>query len=395
MGLAKWHWLKLLREWKTRIILTAFLIFFSSFSLFYRQQSLDLPLDEARSQYEVTQQLFHIIPETHFEGELGTEVYDLLAQQQRLYGMQRYILSEKEGNTVEAMVSVVDNYLDNGRTIVENQLRLWELTDFESYVVLTSMLPDRENLQQELAFYTYLDDHQLNIEWNPYSASQVLYQQAELIAGIVLFVFAALLAADRFTQDQKNNWSVTQGNPIVWKKQWRQRSAQLWVLMWIVSGAGMLVSYGVNLVRETSGSLWYPIGVSLGEKIEYIATWEYIGLLVIFGMILSYIILLFSTGLSWIIRNIYLTIGATISIYFIPYIWQLIGPFSSWQPSLYLHIVPVIKGTSAAESGIAAITTWKMGLLFGVYLLLLEGIFALIFQLIPTKTMGLKRRETS
>lgn len=395
MGLAKWHWLKLVREWKTRIILIAFLIFFSSFSLFYRQQSLDLPLDEARSQYEVTQQLFHIIPEAHFEGELGTEVYDLLAQQQRLYGMQRYILSEKEGNTVEAMVSVVDNYLDNGRTIAENQLRLWEMTDFESYLVLTGTLPDREELQQELAFYTYLDDHQLNIEWNPYSASQVLYQQAELIVGIVLFVFAALLAADRFTQDQKNNWSVTQGNPISWKKQWHQRSAQLWGLMWVVTGTGMLVSYGVSVVRESTGSLWYPIGVFFGEKIEYIATWQYIGMLVFLGMILSYILLLFSTGLSWMIRNIYLTIGLTISVYFIPYIWQLMGPFSSWQPSLYLHIVPVVKGATAAELGISSINTWKIVLSFGVCLLLLEGIFALIFQLIPTKTMGLKRRETS
>lgn len=394
MGSAKWHWRKLLREWKTRVILIAFLLFFSSFSLFYRQQSLDLPLDEARSQYEVTQQLFHIIPEAHFEGELGTEVYDLLAEQQRLYGMQRYILSEKEGNTVEGMVSVANNYLDNGRTITENQLHLWELTDFESYLVLTNTLPDREDLQQELAFYTYLKDHQLNIEWNPYSASQVLYQQAELIVGIVLFLFAALLAADRFTQDQKNNWSVTQGNPVAWKKQWHQRSTQLWVLMCTVTGIGMLVSYGISLVRETLGSLWYPIGVSIGEKIEYIAGWQYIGVLVFFGMLLSYILLLFSTGLSWMIRNIYLTIGTTISIYFIPYIWQLIGPFSSWQPSLYLHIVPVVKGTSASESGISTINTWKIVLLFGVYLLLLEGIFAWIFRLIPTKTMGLKRRET-
>lgn len=95
------------------------------------------------------------------------------------------------------------------------------------------------------------------------------------------------------------------------------------------------------------------------------------------------------------IRNIYLTIGLTISVYFIPYIWQLTGSFSSWQPSLYLHIVPVVKGATAAELGLSSINTWKIVLSFGVCLLLLEGIFALIFQLIPTKTMGLKRRETS
>ncbi|MBM6615972.1 hypothetical protein JTF06_13855 [Desemzia sp. RIT804] len=395
MGSAKWHWQKLLRDWKTRIILVAFFLFFSSFSLFYRQQKLDLPLDQVREQYRITQQLFHIIPETHFEGELGEEVYDLLAQQQRLYGMQRYILSEKEGNTVEAMVSVVDNYLDNGRIIAENQLLLWEMTDFSSYTLLTSVLPDHETLQQDLAFYQYLNDHQLNIEWNPYSASQVFYQQVELIVGVVLFLFASLLAADRFTQDQKKNWSVTQGIPISWKKQWHQRSMQLWLLMWSVTVLGMGISYAISLWRETAGSLWYPVAVYNGAGIEYVATWQYILLLVGLGMLLSYVILLLATGLSWIIRNIYLTIGLVVGVYFIPSIWQLVEPFSSWQPSLYLQIVPVVRGTSAEQFGLASITSWKMMLLLIVYLLILEGIFTAVFNFIPTKTMGLKRRRAS
>lgn len=395
MGLAKWHWRKLLRDWKTRIILIAFFLFFSSFSLFYRQQNLDLPLDEVREQYGVTQQLFHIIPESHFEGALGEEAYNLLAQQQRLYGMQRYILSEKEGNTVEAMASVVDNYIDNGRTIAENQLRLWEMTDFDSYTILTSILSDRETLQQELAFYHYLDRHQLDIEWNPYSASQVLYQQAELIVGMVLFLFAGLLAADRFTQDQKKNWSVTQGIPISWKKQWHQRSMQLWLLMWSVTILGMGISYTISLLRETAGSLWYPIAIYSREGVEYLATWQYILLLIGFGMLLSYVILLLGTGLSWIIRNVYLTIGLVVSVYFIPSIWQLVEPFSSWQPSLYLQIVPVIRGTSAEQFGLASVTSWKMLLLLLVCLLILEGVFAAVFNFIPTKTMGLKRRKVS
>lgn len=395
MGLAKWHWRKLLRDWKTRILLIAFFLFFSSFSLLYRQQNLDLPLDEMRENYTMTQQLFHIIPGSHFEGEMGEEIYDILAQQQGLYGMQRFILSEEEGNTVGNLESVVDNYLDNGRTITENQLRLWEMTDFGSYEILTSTLSDQETLQQELSFYQFMDEHGLDIEWNPYSASQVFYQQAELIVGVVLFLFVALLAADRFTQDQKQNWSVTQGNPVSWKKQWRQRSAQLWVLMWSVTLLGMAISYFMSLLRETSGSLWYPVGVNTGEGIQYIATWQYALLLVGLGMLLSYVLLLFTTGLSWMIRNVYLTVGLGVSVYFIPYMWQIIEPFSSWQPSLYLNIVPVVTGMSAEQFGLPGVHVWKMPFMFLFFLIVLEGVFRWVFDFIPTQTNGLKRRKAA
>lgn len=377
------------------MVLLAFFLFFSSFSLLYRQQNLELPLDEMRERYTVTQQLFNMVPDDHFEGETGEEVYDLLAQQQRLYGMQRFILSEEEGNTVGDLEFVVDNYLDNGRTLTENQLRLWELNDFPSYDLLTRTLSDMETLEQELAFYRFMDTHGLDIEWNPYSASQVFQQQAELIVGVVLFVFVALLASDRFTQDQKNNWSVTQGIPVSWKKQWRERSILLWGVIWAVTLAGMGISYVSSLIRETSGSLWYPAAIKTAERIEYIPTWQYVLLLVGLGMLLSYVLLLFTTGLSWIVRNVYLTIGLTVGMYFLPFIWSVVEPFSSWQPSFYLHIVPVVSGVSAQKFGFTGIHLWKTPIMFLVLLLVLELVFIWVFTFIPTQTLGLKRRKTA
>ena len=395
MKLAKWNWKKLLRDWKTRILCVAFFIFFASFSMLFRQQNLPLPLDEMRSRYEVNQQLFNIIPESEFEGELGAEVYDLLTRQQRLYGMQRYILSEQEGNTVGNLERVVANYVENGLEIADIQLKLWELTEFNSHQMISTTLPEIEEVEKEKAFLTYLKDHDLDIEWNPFSASHILQEELEMLSGIVLFVFVALLGADRFTLDQTKNWSVTQGIPVPWKKQWRQRASHLWILMWGVVLSGMAVSYISSLLRETPGSLEYPVSLFTGEGSTNIALWQYGLLLIVFSMLLSVVLILLSTGSSWMIRNVYLTIVIVLGVYYLPYIWSIIPPYSSFQPSLYIHIPEVLKGIPAEVYSMNGLNIWKLPVMLLALWGVVELIFSRIFHLIPTQTIGLKRRETA
>lgn len=95
------------------------------------------------------------------------------------------------------------------------------------------------------------------------------------------------------------------------------------------------------------------------------------------------------------IRNVYLTIGLTAGMYFLPFIWSVVEPFSSWQPSLYLHIVPVVSGVSAQQFGFTGIHLWKTPIMFLILLLVLELVFSWVFDFIPTQTLGLKRRKTA
>lgn len=395
MRTANWNWRRLLRDWKTRLLCLVFFIFLATYSFLYRQQNLPLPLDEMRSRYEVTQQLFNIIPESHFQNETGREVSDLLARQQRLYGMQRYILSEQEGNTVKNLEKVVANYVDNGLEIVENQNRLWEMDDFKSYRILTHTLPDKEEIQKEASFLSYLKKQNLDIEWNPFSASHILQQQLELVAGVFLFLFVALLGADRFTQDQTKNWSVTQGVPIPWKDQWRERSKHLWLLMWGTIFGGIAVSYMSSLIRETSGSLQYPVSIYIGKSYFQIAMYQYGILLMGSAMVFSFLLILLTIGLSWMIRNIYLTLTIVVSLYFVPYIWTLVQPFSSFQPSLYVHLPELFKGELMEQTRLTGLVFWKLPVMWLLFWGILEWSFSHIFNLIPTQTIGLKRRETA
>ena len=110
-------------------------------------------------------------------------------------------------------------------------------------------------------------------------------------------------------------------------------------------------------------------------------------------MALTYVLIRVTTGLSWIFKNIYLTIILVSGLFFLPQIWQVLPAFSSWQPSLYLNILAVLQGTTAANTGLTGVVWYKGFIVYAIMILLLELTFKKVFSYIPTTTAGLQRRE--
>lgn len=48
MRLFKWEVLKILRDWKVRILLVALLLFLATYSTLYQDRTIKLPVEEAR-----------------------------------------------------------------------------------------------------------------------------------------------------------------------------------------------------------------------------------------------------------------------------------------------------------------------------------------------------------
>lgn len=391
----KWNGLMLMREWKTRLILLGFLLFLGTFSLLYREQNVTLPEAQLRSEYGDAHQIFRLIPDAHFEGELGEDVQAKLARNSRLIGLNQYILTQREGNTVEGLEDVVSDYLDNGREMAENNLFLHDATDFESYEILESVyLPSRAKVEEQMGFYNALEEQGLDIEWNPYASSQIFKQQIELFISVILFIAIALLASDHFTKDHVKNYSVTQNIPVSMKTQWRGRTFLLWLMTWAVGFIGIATSYVFSLFSETAGSLHYPIPVYMNQSVTYLPLWGYGLLLIASGMIISYLFLLIITGLSWMIRNIYLTLFIVGGLVMFSTIWGTLTPLTSWQPSFYTNIVSVISGETALIYNLPHIEFWRLPIIALVMWGVIELVFHYIFKLIPTQTLGLKRRVT-
>ena len=391
--ITKWNILRIVRDWKTRVLALLFFVFFASFSLLYRQQKVTFPAIEMSEEYQDERQIYRLIPQSHFETDLGQEVQAALGSNSVSLGVNRYILSKQQGNSIQG-IDLLPDYIESGRQIVENNLFLYEATAFESYDLLTEFyLPPLEEVKEEERFYDALEKSELDIEWNPYSASQMLKVELELLAGISLFLLIAILAADQFSRDQERNWSLTQGLPIPWKTQWRLRTVILSGLFWTTFILGAIISYLVSLTIETSGSFSYPIAIFQNGQIEYIPLWQYLLISTLLSFALSYVLLLITTGLSWVFKNIYITILIVSSLFALPRIWTFIPAFSSWQPSLYLNVLEVLQGTAANNTGLSGVVWWKGLFAFIMLALILEFAFSKVFSYIPTKTAGLQRRE--
>lgn len=390
MKLFKWDFLKIIRDWKVRILLVSLFLFLASYSAFYQDRSPALPLDELRSEYEDTQQIFHAIPQNHFETKTGQKVYDKLARQQSIIGMQRYILGEQEGNTVEGLENVVSDYVDQGLELAENRLYFYEADDFESQELLLSFMPSEQDIKNELKFLTYLKENNVDIDWNPLSPSLVLFNLINIVSGIFIFIIAAIFGADRFSKDQESNWSISQGIPYSWAHQWRQRTFISWGLIWVITLAGIGLSYFFSTLLADSGTLNYPVPLYAGEEMVYISIMEYAAIALLLTMGLSYIIVKLSTGLSWVFRNIYLTITIVVAVFYLPYVFALTGPAASWNPFLYLQIIPVLEGSWGS---LKDVTITKLIISLGILYIIVEVLFYLIFKLIPTRTGKLERRR--
>ena len=390
MKLFKWDVLKIIRDWKVRILLISLFLFLASYSAFYQDRSIVLPLEELRSEYEDTQQIFHAIPQNHFDSAAGQEVYDKLARQQSIIGMQRYILSEQEGNTVSGLENVVSDYVDQGLELAENRLFFYEADEFESQELLLSFMPSEQDIKNELKCLTYLKENNVDIDWNPLSPSLVLFNLINIVSGIFIFIIAAIFGADRFSKDQESNWSISQGIPYSWAHQWRQRTFISWGLIWIITLAGIGLSYFFSTLLADSGTLNYPVPLYAGEEMVYISIMEYAVIALLLTMGLSYIIVKLSTGLSWVFRNIYLTITIVVAVFYLPYVFALTGPAASWNPFLYLQIIPVLEGSWGS---LKDVTITKLIISLGILYIIVEVLFYFIFKLIPTRTGKLERRR--
>lgn len=387
-----WTSLRIVRNRKIRVLSILFLTFFASFSLLYRQQELTFPYYEMREEYQDEQQIYRLIPPQHFEGELGHEVQQRLGSNSVSLGVQRYLLKEEDGNTFNELIDL-PNYIEVGQQLAENNLFLYEATDFGSYDLLVNeYLPPEDMIYEQIRFFEALEESGLDIEWNYFSSAQILKEEMNLLTGVLLFLMLAILAGDHFTKDHQKHWSVTHGLPVSWKKTWRANSSILFLLFWAVVLVGSGISYLIGTILDTSGSLHYPTALYFEGGVQYIPMWQYLIIALILSMLLSYILLLLTTGLSWFIRNSYLTILLVSGLYLVPQIWQVIPAFNSWQPSFYLNLNNVLNGTMASLTDLNGVVWWKAGLVYLLMIVILEIVFNQVFSKIPTETTGLKRR---
>lgn len=389
MKLAKWDFLKIIRDSKSRVLLIGLFLFIGSFSYFYQQNEfLDLS-DEYLSESHIYLDTFNALTDSSLATEQGQEIDRRLARNQTISGMLAFIIGQDEGNTVQDLESVVGDFVEQSMELNENVLFFYDQTDFPQYDALIRLMPPREVALEQYELYAYMAERGIQVDANQASPGMALYSLIQLLSGVFIIIIAAVIGADSFSRDQESNWSITQGLPVTWHRQWYTRTAIHWSLMWIVILVGIVTSFLISLIGADSTALNYPVPLYQGENVAYVSVLTYTVIVTILVMILSYLALRLAIGMSFIFRNIYLTIALVLMVFFIPYTFLIIPPMSDVNPLLYLQISP------ALEQWWYPLNTqlWQMLLSFAVLFIVIELVFLYVFTLIPTRMGKLERRR--
>lgn len=389
MRLAKWHFLKIIRDAKSRVLLIGLFLFIGTFSYFYQQgEFLNLSQEYVGSSSSYLQ-TYNALTDESLATEQGQEIDRRLARNQTISGMLAFIIGEEQGNTVDDLEEVVGDFVDQSMELNENILFFYDQKDFPQYDALTRLLPPEEQAIEQFRMYEYMSDRGIEVDSNQASPGMALYSLIQLLSGVFIIIIAAVSGADSFSRDQESNWSVTQGLPITWQRQWNTRAIIHWSLLWGVILLGIVTSFLISLIGAGSTALDYPVPLYQGENVAYVSVLQYAVIVTILVMMLSYLALKLSIGMSFVFRNIYLTVALVLGVFFIPYAFLIIPPVSEMNPLLYLQIAPALEQWWYPLNTLM----WQMILSFIILYIVIELVFWYVFTLIPTRTGKLERRR--
>lgn len=389
MRLAKWDFLKIIRDAKSRVLLIGLFLFIGTFSYFYQQgEFLNLSQEYVGSSSSYLQ-TYNALTDESLATEQGQEIDRRLARNQTISGMLAFIIGEEQGNTVDDLEEVVGDFVDQSMELNENILFFYDQKDFPQYDALTRLLPPEEQAIEQFRMYEYMSDRGIEVDSNQASPGMALYSLIQLLSGVFIIIIAAVSGADSFSRDQESNWSVTQGLPITWQRQWNTRAIIHWSLLWGVILLGIVTSFLISLIGAGSTALDYPVPLYQGENVAYVSVLQYAVIVTILVMMLSYLALKLSIGMSFVFRNIYLTVALVLGVCFIPYAFLIIPPVSEMNPLLYLQIAPALEQWWYPLNTLM----WQMILSFIILYIVIELVFWYVFTLIPTRTGKLERRR--
>lgn len=389
MRLSRWNLKKILRDTKTRVLLIGLFLFIGSYSYFYQQGEFPSLSNAYVSESHTYLQTYNALGVEVLSTEQGQEIDRRLARNQTISGMLAFIADQDQGNTVADLENVVGDFVEQSRELNENILYFYDQTDFEQYDTLVRLLPPREHAIEQFRLFAYMEARDIQFDADQRSPGMAMYQLIQLLSGVFIIVIAVVIGADSFTRDQENNWSITQGLPITWQSQWRNRTHIHWSLLWLVILLGIGVSFVVSMIGSERLSLDMAVPLYQGENVAYVNVLQYVVIVLILIMMLSYLALKLSIGVSFIFRNIYLTVAVVLGVFFIPYAFFVIPPMSDLNPLLYLQISPVL------EQWWYPLNTqlWQMLLSFVAMFIVIELVFLYVFTLIPTRIGKLERRR--
>lgn len=314
------------------------LLFFPLYFQYYKDIEHDSLEKQKLEEHETQKLMLNGLPHDLQDTEEGKEIYDNYAQQLSFVNWQLVSLHENEAWY----------YVENGRVL--NQLRMEMHEKGNPHVVSQNVVPIVE-IEKDNKIYDYLDKHNLNLDLNPFVASQFLVDSAQIISGLFIYVIVLLICSDIFVYENDHQ-SVLRGLPVSFFTKALSKFILHFLFIILCLSIGIYLGYDRIVQASGKGNFFSPILVYKESGFEAIAIKEYLSIVSI-GLLLS-ICLIIAIALLFnrVFNNIYVTALVGTGLFFLPDILHSIGIKATFlYPIKYIDITAVLSGELAEQFG--------------------------------------------
>lgn len=339
----------LLKNKKNWFVGLSLVLFFPFFFLHSSQTMPESREDHAYAEQDRNAEIANSFDETQQETPEGAEVYEHFDDQSTLVNFQVYYITR----------GYYEEYIEYGIELNESRLAVHELgnTGIPQHLVV----PEEEVLQ-ELAFLTYVQEHSLPPEIEPHSGSQFAVTALTAISGLV-FYFTVLLFGGEILAAERRHDTVVKGLPVSFVKKITGKIALHFIQVMVFLGAGLLAGIGLASRENGAGSFLYPVVIYRNGTYEAVSTLSYIGYALLALSLTTLLVLVLSVLLNLLFKNMYANVLIGLGIFLLPELFLAMG-----VTAVFIHAVTftdfagVLSGDVAALLETVQLDFWTAGI---------------------------------
>ncbi|MEC5424853.1 hypothetical protein QGM71_15310 [Virgibacillus sp. C22-A2] len=374
----------ILRNRKNLFLGLFLLLFFWLFFLYYSQTEPESLEDQKRQEANVIDSIFHSFPLTQEDMPEGQAIYQNYVEQSSLINFQIYYLGLDDAS---------EDYIENGLRL--NELRV-EALELGNSGVPDYLLKTEEEIVEENALLTHIQEHQLPLQPDVFVASHFLVVALSIMSGFLFYSVVLLSGSEILVYEQRHR-SVMNGFPLGFMKRIHAKISIHFIYIFTFLIVGLFAG-GLYAAKESGvGDFSYPVLIYQNGGFETISTIRYFQYVLLAAALTTLMVLYLSVLLNMIFKNAYASVLIGLGLFFLPDLVMAMGVETTLLYTIkYVDFSSVLSGHSAGESGNTKLDYWHAMLgLLGLIILLISMIYAkLKFSFFP-KAPALLNKEDS
>lgn len=325
------------------------ILFFPIYFQLYLNTDPPTLLSQKSEESEAQSIIVNTLPLDLRDTEEGMEIFDNYTEQLSIVKMQIYYLSNDYGRETS-------EYITEGLRL--NDLRL-KMHEQDNPHVSSNLTIPREEIDKENEYLTYLQDHNIQEEDNPFVTSQFMMTAMNMLSGIFLFAIILLICSDIMVYENDHQ-SVLRGMPVTFGTKALSKVALYFTFITGSLILGVLLGTLRSGLKEGFGNFYYPTLIYTKDGFLAVSIMEY-SLYVLLGMVIAvFMTVLLSLLLNVFVTNMYGVALAGFGLFFLPDLLYLLGIKAKLLfPIKYIDVTGILSGDLALQFGDSGIHYWN------------------------------------